>query len=90
MLWFKYRLKSYYMLNFFFQFAGVSTCGVQSQSDGTMKLEDIERSIRPLIDIHKPWTRLISLENTHNLCGGRVISLEYMQSVSYIIFFISN
>jgi threonine aldolase len=60
---------------------GVHSCQIPNQPDGTLKLDDIERAIRP-DDVHQPITRLISLENTHNRCGGVAISAEYTRQVA--------
>jgi len=49
--------------------------------DGTIDLALLEASIRP-DDIHAPRTRLITLENTHNRCGGAVLPVAYMDAVS--------
>jgi threonine aldolase len=53
---------------------------VPNQPDGTLRLEDIRRAIRP-DDQHDPVSRLVALENTHNRCGGRVLKPEYVDSV---------
>ncbi|GFR89496.1 low specificity L-threonine aldolase [Elysia marginata] len=63
------------------QFGGVQSRFVQNQPDGTMDIEQIREKIRPLDDEHQPWTRAICVENTHNRCGGKVLSLEYMKQV---------
>lgn len=55
---------------------GVHSCQIPNQPDGTLALDDIRAAIRP-DDAHYPVTRLISLENTHNRCGGTVLPLEY-------------
>lgn len=62
---------------------GIHPRAVINQPDGTLKLEDIERSIRPK-DSHYPETRVIALENTHNRMGGAVLTPAYMQQVSDI------
>lgn len=49
--------------------------------DGTIDLALLEASIRP-DDIHAPRTRLITLENTHNRCGGAVLPVTYMDAVA--------
>jgi threonine aldolase len=54
-----------------------------SNEDGTLDPERIEAAIRP-DDDHFPRTRLIALENSHNVLGGRVLSLEYVQQVRAI------
>jgi threonine aldolase len=53
---------------------------VPNMPDGTMPLGDIEVAIRG-DNIHFPHTRLICLENTHNLCNGLPLSPEYTNSV---------
>jgi threonine aldolase len=60
---------------------GIHPRSVPNQPDGTLKLEDIARSIRPK-DSHYPETRVIALENTHNRMGGAVLAPAYMQQVS--------
>lgn len=62
------------------QFGGVSPRAVPNLADGTMDINKIKAAIRD-DDIHEPITRLIILEQTHNACGGRVISLDYMKKV---------
>lgn len=61
---------------------GVHPRTVANLADGTMALEVVEAAIRPTGDDHFPASRLICLENTHNLCGGAVLSQEYMDSVA--------
>lgn len=60
---------------------GVHSCQVSNQPDGSMKLEDIQAAIRS-DDIHDPITRLISLENTHNRCGGVTLDVKYLRQVA--------
>ena len=60
---------------------GVHSCQLPNQPDGSLALEDIEAAIRP-DDPHDPITRLITLENTHNRCGGTVLSVAYTRAVS--------
>ena len=52
-------------------------------ADGTLDLQAIEAAIR-IPDDHFPVTRLICLENTHNRCGGRVLSKQYIDAVADI------
>jgi threonine aldolase len=59
---------------------GVHSCQIPNQPDGTLRLEDIEAAIRP-DDVHDPITRLVSLENTQNRCGGVALSAEYTRQV---------
>jgi threonine aldolase len=60
---------------------GVHSCQIPNQPDGTLDLEDIRAAIRA-DDPHQPVTRLITLENTHNRCGGSVLSAEYTRQVA--------
>ncbi|MCA9483509.1 MAG: low-specificity L-threonine aldolase [Nitrospina sp.] len=62
-------------------FGGVHPRTLPNNPDGTLVLEQIEQSIRP-DDLHFPPTRLICLENTHNFCGGTVLTPAYMQQVA--------
>ncbi len=59
---------------------GVHPHTIPNQPDGTLRLDDIRQAIRP-DDPHMPVTRLITLENTHNRCGGAVLSAEYTRAV---------
>ncbi len=59
---------------------GVHSCQIQNQPDGTLDLDDIRHAVRPN-DPHHPITRLITLENTHNRCGGVALPPSYTQAV---------
>lgn len=59
---------------------GVHSYTLPTQPDGTLALEDIRAAIRS-DDPHYPTSRLITLENTHNRCGGVPLSVEYMDAV---------
>ena len=62
------------------QLGGIGLHTVPNQPDGKIRLEDIEGAIQPE-NIHFPVTRVIALENTHNICCGSPLDLEYMESV---------
>ena len=72
---------------FLFEAGGISALGgvfpntLINQADGSLLLSDIENAIRP-DDIHDPITRMVILENTHNRCGGTVLSMKYSRSVA--------
>lgn len=72
---------------FLFEAGGISALGgvfpntLPNQADGSLRLEDIEAAIRP-DDIHDPISRMVILENTHNRCGGTVLSPQYTQAVA--------
>ena len=65
---------------------GVSALGgihphtVPNQPDGTLDLQTITGAIRA-VDDHFPVSRLIILENTHNMSGGIPLSVDYLQQV---------
>ncbi len=59
---------------------GIQLRSLRNREDGTLDLGEVEEAIRPP-NIHFPPTGLICLENTHNRCGGAVLSPAYMESV---------
>jgi threonine aldolase len=67
----------------------VSTLGriharaIKNLPDGTFNLEELQSKIRP-DNVHYPVTRLVCLENTHNRCGGKVVSAEFTDEVGRI------
>jgi len=62
-------------------YGGIHSTQIPNQDDGTMQLEDIKSAIRG-IDDHFPVTKLICLENTHNVCGGAPLSVKYTKEVA--------
>ena len=74
---------------FFFEQGGSAAVGgihprtVPNQPDGKLALEDIEAAIRG-DNVHFPISRLIILENTHNLCNGCPQDIDYMKAVREI------
>ena len=59
---------------------GISPRTVKTAPDGTFDLDEVENVIR-MDGPGYPPTGLISIENTHNRCGGAVLSLDYMRDV---------
>ena len=59
---------------------GLHPRAMLNQADGTLDLVDIEAAIRSE-NVHYPRSRLICLENTHNRCGGAVLTPEYTKAV---------
>ncbi|MBN2497652.1 MAG: aminotransferase class I/II-fold pyridoxal phosphate-dependent enzyme [Deltaproteobacteria bacterium] len=47
---------------------------------GILSVESIRSAIRPA-DVHEPISRLVVMENTANLCGGKVVDLEHLRAV---------
>jgi len=60
---------------------GVHSCQLPNQPDGTIALDDIRGAIR-YDDPHQPITRLVTIENTQNRCGGKCLSVEYTRQVA--------
>jgi threonine aldolase len=56
---------------------------VPNQPDGTLRMDEMKAAIRG-DNIHFPRTRLIALENTHNLCGGTPLDPAYLSAVGDI------
>lgn len=75
---------------FLFEAGGISALGgvfahtLPNQADGTLNLNEVEKAIRP-DDIHHPVSKLVILENTHNRCGGVVLSKEYTAQVGQLV-----
>ena len=65
--------------------AGVLVKTVPNQSDGTINLEDIKMALNSGTEEHKTKTKMIGLENTHNMCGGVVLNPEYCRAVRQLI-----
>lgn len=59
---------------------GIHSCQLKNQPDGSITVSDIEAAIRA-DDAHEPITRLVSLENTHNRCGGTFQTPGYTRQV---------
>ena len=72
---------------FLFEQGGMAALGgivphtIPNQPDGTLRLEEIEGAIRG-DDAHFPRTRLVCLENTHNVCNGTPLTAEYAAQVA--------
>jgi len=59
---------------------GIHPRTVRNQPDGTLDLREVEAAIRPDNE-HYPRTKLISVENTQNNVGGRVLPPTYMREL---------
>jgi len=71
---------------FWYEVGGAAALGgvvmhiLPTDSQGRLNAHDIEQAIRGK-DIHYPPTTLICLENTHNRCGGAVLTVDYTNEV---------
>ncbi len=60
---------------------GITPRPLPNRPDGTLDLEGIAGAIRG-DDIHFPRTRLLCLENTHNMCNGTPLTVEYTEAAA--------
>ena len=60
---------------------GVSYYTVPNDSRGMLDPDDVLTAIRSA-DVHEPNTAVVALENTHNLCGGAVLTPEQTKTVA--------
>ncbi len=71
---------------FLFEAGGPSVLGgvhvrtVRNRDDGTVDPAEVEAAVRP-DNVHFPRSRLVVLENTHNRCGGAVLTRAQMDPV---------
>jgi threonine aldolase len=63
---------------------GIHPRVLRNQPDGTLNLDEIVAAIRDPNNPHFPKSRLITLENTHNRCGGSPLSVDYMRSAGKV------
>ncbi|HEU5377061.1 MAG TPA: low-specificity L-threonine aldolase [Ktedonobacteraceae bacterium] len=67
---------------------GASTLGgaprvaIKTRADGMLDPQDVRMNITTDDDAHISATRLLCLENTHNFCGGAVLSIEQVQTLT--------
>jgi threonine aldolase len=72
---------------FLFEGGGISALGgvfphtLKNLPDGTLNMESLKGALRP-DDVHHPRSRMVILENTHNRCGGVVLSTDYTNKVA--------
>jgi len=59
---------------------GIHSAQLKNNPNGTIDIDNIENAIRD-DNVHFPKTACISLENTHNICNGSPINVEYLSKV---------
>ncbi|KAF5287026.1 hypothetical protein FQA39_LY16140 [Lamprigera yunnana] len=62
--------------------AGAQCALVANKSDGTFCLDEVREKIRVGPDVHETFTSLITIENTHNMCGGQVLPLSWLDELA--------
>jgi threonine aldolase len=71
---------------FWYEVGGAAALGgvimrtVPNDRSGRLDLNDVEQAIRGK-NLHYPETTLICLENTHNRCGGAVLTPDYTKEI---------
>ncbi|XP_058445999.1 uncharacterized protein LOC131427094 [Malaya genurostris] len=65
------------------QIAGVLLNTIPNLPDGTFCLDQLQNKFRGL-DVHEPQTSLVLVENTHNMCGGKVLPLKWLDALAEI------
>ena len=60
---------------------GIQLRPIANDAVGKLDLDDIANTIR-VENIHMPRSALVCLENTHNRCGGTVLTPEYTSEVA--------
>lgn len=63
--------------------AGVLLNTIKNLPDGTFCLNELQNKFRGF-DIHEPKTSLVLIEDTHNMCGGKVLPLQWIDDLSKI------
>ena len=68
--------------------AGVFPLTVDNQQDGSIDIQDIEGLLEDCkdseVDSHIMKVQLICLESSQNYCGGKVLSIDYLQEVKKV------
>ncbi|XP_028845614.1 threonine aldolase 1 [Denticeps clupeoides] len=68
------------------QLAGVHSTTVTTLLNGAFDLDQVEAKIRRgYPDPHYPRSRLVCVENTHNIQGGRVLPLSFLQELRTLV-----
>lgn len=65
------------------QLAGVQISPIHNNPDGTFDLTEFQEQFRG-VDLHEVTTTMAVVENTHNMCGGQVIPLEWLDEFTSI------
>uniref|UniRef100_A0A182NCJ9 Aromatic amino acid beta-eliminating lyase/threonine aldolase domain-containing protein n=1 Tax=Anopheles dirus TaxID=7168 RepID=A0A182NCJ9_9DIPT len=65
------------------QIAGVLLNTIHNNPDGTFCLNELVRKFRGF-DVHEPDTTLVMVEDTHNICGGKVLPLDWLEKLAAI------
>lgn len=64
--------------------AGVLLNTIPNKEDGTFSLKEFRSKIRGGDPLHEPKTTLVIVENTQNVCGGKVMPMEWLDELADI------
>lgn len=56
---------------------------IPNLDDGTFLIDDVRSNIRGS-DLHEPITKLVVIEQTHNMAGGKVLPLDWIEELSKV------
>lgn len=62
------------------QLGGVQSHIISNKPDGTFDIADVLSRVRG-DDVHCPVTELICIENTHNVCGGKILPRQWIDEL---------
>ncbi|CAN7937618.1 unnamed protein product [Ixodes hexagonus] len=65
------------------EIAGMKSSAVPTRADGSLLIEDLASRMRHC-GFQRPIPSLMCLENTHNVCGGTVLSIGYLNKASQL------
>ncbi len=63
---------------------GIHPRVLKNQPDGTLDLDEVVAALRDPDNPHFPRSKMITVENTHNRCGGAPLSVAYMAAIAAV------
>ena len=63
---------------------GIAYRTVPNDLRGMLDPDEVEAAVRPLGNTHYPRTAMVAMENTHNMCGGSVLSPEETNAIAEV------
>ncbi|XP_013169013.1 PREDICTED: L-allo-threonine aldolase [Papilio xuthus] len=59
---------------------GVLLSTLQNKPDGTFEIAELKKRLRGS-DLHDPISSMVAIENTHNVCGGKVLPQDWVDEL---------
>ena len=63
---------------------GIHPRVLRNRPDGTLDLDEVAGAVRDPRNVHYPRSKLITVENTHNLCSGVPLTPAYMADLGRV------